>query len=345
MTNQQSQEPAKGAAIELRNVTKVYKTQNKGTEVHALRGVDLTVDRGEIHGIVGQSGAGKSTLIRCLTGLEEPTDGEIEVNGKSMIGQGQKDLRRSRTGIGMVFQHANLLDSRTVAANVAYPLKLAKLPKAEIKRRVEDLLETVGLSDRATSYPSELSGGQKQRVGIARALADYPPVLLCDEPTSALDGETTRQILDLLCELRSKLKVTIVIITHEMSVVREICDSVSLLDAGRIIQSGPLEQVAADVRGQLANELVPFPSLEAKDLNLERDSLLDLRFTSTPGNPTGSKVLGLASQLGGDVAAGRFETIGTTQLGRLAVTVERAKVKDAITAFEQEGIVAQEVYL
>ncbi|AOZ73564.1 ABC transporter [Boudabousia tangfeifanii] len=328
--------------IELIGLGKTYRSE-KGQEVNALVDVNLTVRRGEIHGIVGQSGAGKSTLIRCLTALEQPTSGQVIIDGTDVSHLKQSQLREARRNIGMVFQHANLLDSRTVAQNIAYPLVLAKRPKAEIKATVDRLLDFVGLTARANSYPSELSGGQKQRVGIARALADNPPVVLCDEPTSALDTETTRQILDLLTRLQRELGVTIVIITHEMGVVREICDSVTLLEAGQVVQSGPLSEIVQDVSSALAEEIVPFPSVDYADLNLSRDVLLDVRFTSQPGKPTGSAVLGLASQLGADLAAGTFETLGNTQVGRLALTLDRRHLSEAKAAFAAQGIFVKEV--
>ena len=226
--------------IDLTGVSKVYPVKSGG-QVVALDGVNLHVDRGSIHGIVGRSGAGKSTLIRCLTALEKPTEGHIVVDGLDLSMLSGSALRAARRRIGMVFQAANLLDARTAADNIGYPLKLAGVPRAQRRERVEELLELVGLEGRGDSYPSQLSGGQRQRVGIARALADNPAVLLCDEPTSALDTESTAQILSLLRHVRDVAGVTVVIITHEMAVVREICDSVTLLGHGQVLQTGPLE--------------------------------------------------------------------------------------------------------
>ena len=237
--------------ISLRDVHKVYRLRD-GSQVHALDGLSLNIPAGSIHGIVGTSGAGKSTLVRCLTALERPTYGEVRVAGQDLTTLSANELRKARRAIGMVFQHANLLDQRTAAQNIAYPLDLAGAQKGQRHERVSRMLELVGLADRGSSYPAQLSGGQKQRVGIARALADEPAVLLCDEPTSALDPETTRSILDLIRDVRDRLGVTVVIITHEMSVVRRICDSVSLLEAGRIVQSGPIEDVVSDVDSRLS---------------------------------------------------------------------------------------------
>ena len=332
--------------IVLRGLSKTYRSDS-GRTVQALTDVNLQIPRGEIHGIVGQSGAGKSTLIRCLTTLESPTEGEVIVNGQDLSQLNQAQLRAARRNIGMVFQHANLLDSRTVAQNIAYPLVLNRVPKREIKERVDHLLEFVGLTDWAGAYPSELSGGQRQRVGIARALADRPPVVLCDEPTSALDSETTRQILDLLRMLQAELGVTVIIITHEMGVVRDICDSVTLLEDGRVHTSGPLSELVKDVTSRLTCELVPFPSVNVQDVTTNEQgaplALLDVRFTSVPGKPTGSAVMGLASGLGADVAAGTFETLGETQVGRLALTVPKDHVRKAVAAFHDKGIFAEEV--
>ncbi|MDC4233938.1 ATP-binding cassette domain-containing protein [Actinomyces sp. B33] len=316
--------------IDLNGVRKVYPVTG-GAEVVALDDVTLHVERGSIHGIVGQSGAGKSTLIRCLTALERPTDGSVVVDGQDLARLGGRDLREARRRIGMVFQSANLLDARTAAANIGYPLKLAGVPKDQISQRVDELLDLVGLAGRGGSHPSQLSGGQRQRVGIARALADRPAVLLCDEPTSALDTESTRQILELLRQVRDVAGVTVVIITHEMAVVREICDSVTLLGHGRVIQTGTVESVVSDPTSPLARELVPAPSVDEADLRPD-STLLDVIFTSHPGVPTGATVLNLAASMGADVTAGTFESLGTTQVGRLALSVP---------AYHADKIIAQ----
>ncbi|WP_136524630.1 methionine ABC transporter ATP-binding protein [Geomonas ferrireducens] len=210
---------------------------------HALRDVTLQVEKGDIFGIIGLSGAGKSTLIRCLSRLEEPDSGSIVIDGREITGLATHELREARKKIGMIFQHFNLLDSRTVQGNVAFPLELAGFPRKEIARRVAEILDLVGLSDKAGSYPAQLSGGQKQRVGIARALANHPEVLLSDEATSALDPQTTRAILELLADINRKLGLTIVLITHEMSVIRQICGKVAVLDRGEIVESGPVDAV------------------------------------------------------------------------------------------------------
>lgn len=325
--------------IDLAGVRKVYSVKG-GNEVVALDNVTLHVERGSIHGIVGQSGAGKSTLIRCLTALEHPSDGNIVVDGLDLAQLRGKTLREARRKIGMVFQAANLLDARTAAQNIGYPLKLAGVPKDQIKARVEELLALVGLSGRGDSYPSQLSGGQRQRVGIARALADNPSVLLCDEPTSALDTESTRQILELIRKVRDLEGVTVLVITHEMAVVREICDSVTLLGHGRVIQTGTVEEVVADPSSPLSRELVPAPSVDDADLR-EGTTLLDVIFTSHPGVPTGATVLNLAASMGADVTAGTFESIGTTQVGRLALSVPSYHSKQILSELREHDIYAE----
>ena len=329
--------------IDLTGVSKVYPVKNGG-QVVALNGVNLHVERGSIHGIVGRSGAGKSTLIRCLTALEKPTDGHIVVDGRDLSTLTGADLRAARRRIGMVFQAANLLDARTAAENIGYPLKLAGVPKAKRNQRVDELLELVGLSGRGSSYPSQLSGGQRQRVGIARALADEPAVLLCDEPTSALDTESTAQILALLRRVRDVAGVTVVIITHEMAVVREICDSVTLLGHGQVLQTGSLEEVVADPATPLARELVPMPVVDTAAVPADTGSgvvLLDVVFTSHPGVPTGATVLHLASSMGADVTAGTFESLGSVQVGRLALTVPAYHADKIIEQLRKNNVHAE----
>ncbi|MEG6575387.1 methionine ABC transporter ATP-binding protein [Caldibacillus debilis] len=222
--------------ITFENVTKVFQTKDR--EVAAVKDVSLTVKEGEIFGIIGFSGAGKSTLLRLVNLLEKPTSGKIFVNRQEITKLSTKELRKLRQNIGMIFQNFNLFNSRTVFGNVEYPLKIAQVPKEERKRIVWKLLRFVGLEDKAGDYPEQLSGGQKQRVGIARALATSPKILICDEPTSALDPETTNDILNLLKKVNRELNVTILLITHEMHVIRKICDRVAVMEEGRIIEEG-----------------------------------------------------------------------------------------------------------
>lgn len=218
--------------IELKHITKLYGS------FKALDDINLTIPDGEIMGIIGQSGAGKSTLIRCINMLEPPTSGEVIINGKDMTKHSARELREERKKIGMIFQHFNLLSNRTVYQNVAFPLELANIPKEEQKKRIEEMLELVGLSDYRDKYPAQLSGGQKQRVGIARAIVSRPSVLLSDEATSALDPETVKSILKLLKDINKKLGITIIMITHQMEVIKEIAEHVAVIEAGRIIEEG-----------------------------------------------------------------------------------------------------------
>lgn len=224
--------------IELKNVNKIY--DNK---VQALKNINLEVQEGDIYGIIGYSGAGKSTLIRLLNGLETASEGEVVVLGEDFGKISNEQRRIKRQNIGMIFQHFNLLWSRTVAENIAFPLEILGLSKLEIKTRVDELVKLVGLEDRKDNYPSQLSGGQKQRVGIARALAGKPKILLCDEATSALDPETTADVLDLINEIHQKTNITVVLITHEMNVVKTICTKVAVIDSGEIIEEGLVSNV------------------------------------------------------------------------------------------------------
>ncbi|UWM85159.1 methionine ABC transporter ATP-binding protein [Rhizobium sp. SRDI969] len=222
----------------------------------ALDGISLTVKRGEILGIIGRSGAGKSTLIRCLNGLERADSGEILIEGRDITGLSEQDLQPLRRRIGMIFQHFNLLSAKTVEENVALPLKIEGLAKSERLKRAHELLELVGLADKAKAYPASLSGGQKQRVGIARALAARPALLLSDEATSALDPETTRSILALLRDINRKLGLTILLITHEMEVVRGIADRVAVIDAGRIVEEGQVWSIFANPQADITRSLL-----------------------------------------------------------------------------------------
>ena len=240
--------------IELKHMSKTYRTQEK--EIVALEDINLTINDGEIFGIIGLSGAGKSTLVRCINLLEEPTDGQVVIDGKSVTELSRKELLKLRQSIGMIFQGFNLLAQRSVLRNVCYPLEIAGVGRKEARARAMELLHMVGLADRANSYPSQLSGGQKQRVAIARALATSPKYLLCDEATSALDPNTTRSILELLREINNSLGVTIVVITHEMKVIDQICDRVAVIDHSRIAEEGKVSEVFTNPKSQIARDLI-----------------------------------------------------------------------------------------
>lgn len=240
--------------IELKNIDVTF--QSEGNIVHAVRDVSLSVEKGDIYGIVGYSGAGKSTLVRTINLLQRPTQGEVFVNGQNLSVLPPNELRIERKKIGMIFQHFNLMRQRTVAGNVAYPLRGAGLSKQEINAKVNELLSLVGLADKKEAYPSQLSGGQKQRVAIARALANDPEVLLCDEATSSLDPKTTSSILELLKDLNKKLALTIVIITHEMEVVKEICNKVAVMEEGEVVEQGDLVSIFTSPKERLTQEFI-----------------------------------------------------------------------------------------
>ena len=239
--------------IRIKNLSKTF---DKSCNVDALNNVNLSIEAGDVCGVIGMSGAGKSTLLRCIAMLETPSSGSIEIDGRDIFSLKGKELLDLKKSLGVVFQGYNLLMQRSIRQNIAFPLELIKMPKDQIAKRVDELLCLVGLSDKAEEYPSQLSGGQRQRVAIARALASNPKVLLCDEPTSALDPLTTRSILKLLREINHTLGVTIVIITHEIGVVRSICNKVAVIDAGEIAESGLTKEVFAAPQSQAAKQLL-----------------------------------------------------------------------------------------
>ena len=268
--------PRKGkkTVIEILNVEKVFK--NKKSEVHALRNVSLKVEKGDIFGIVGYSGAGKSTLLRLVNLLEKPTSGSVKIEGKEIINLSEKELNILRKNIGMVFQQFNLLESQTVYQNLKIPLIISETPKNSIDKRIEELLDFVGLKDKKNSSVSKLSGGQKQRIGIARALATHPKILLCDEATSALDPKTTKSILQLLKKINNEFGITILLITHEMEVVKEICNKVAVMQDGEIKEQGniieiftnPQENITKNFISSIINNNIPESLKEELDLNL-----------------------------------------------------------------------------
>lgn len=240
--------------IDLSHIEKIY--DSPSGPVRAIKDISLHINRGEIYGIIGLSGAGKSTLVRCINLLERPTSGKVTVDGQDITAMSESQLRQARKSIGMIFQHFNLLSSATVYENVAFPLRLVNTPKEKIDRKVTELLELVGLADKANQYPSQLSGGQKQRVGIARALASEPKILLCDEATSALDPQTTKAILQLIRDINAKLKLTVVVITHEMQVIKDICDKVAVIDKGVIAEKGNVLDVFTNPQQPITKEFI-----------------------------------------------------------------------------------------
>ena len=243
-------------------IKSLYKTFVSGdSKVEALKNINFSVEKGDIYGIIGMSGAGKSTLVRCLNYLERPTSGSVVIEGKELENLSEKELREIRRNIGMIFQNFNLLMQENVLKNVAFPLVIHGVPKREAEKKAKDLLETVGLLEKASSFPAQLSGGQKQRVAIARALASNPGILLCDEATSALDPQTTQQILELLRKINAEMGITIIIITHSMNVVREICRNVAIVEEGEIVENGLVEDIFTHPKSKAARRLI----IEGKD--------------------------------------------------------------------------------
>ena len=241
--------------IELKDINKVFKDKNQN-EFYAAKDVNLKINDGEIFGIIGFSGAGKSTVVRCINLLGRPTSGQVIVNEKNLLELSAKELREERKKIGMIFQHFNLMPSRTVFENIAFPLKHSGLSKKQVQEKVRELLTLVELTDKESQYPSQLSGGQKQRVAIARALANNPKILLCDEATSALDPTTTKQILSLLKKLRDKLNLTIVIITHQINVVKDICDKVAVMEHGKVVETGDVFDIFANPQDEVTKRFI-----------------------------------------------------------------------------------------
>lgn len=327
--------------IQLQHISKVYEGKNR---VEALKDINLSIKEGEIYGIIGHSGAGKSTLIRCINMLERPTSGAVIVDGTDLVSLSETELRKARKSIGMIFQHFNLLSSRTVYENVAFPLELQGLSKSQIKERVMPILDIVKLTDRMDNYPSQLSGGQKQRVGIARALASDPKVLLCDEATSALDPTTTQDILDLLKDINRKMNLTIIMITHEMQVIREICDHVAVIEGGYILEEGTVVDVFTNPREKTTREFIgsvvkeDLPKAALAHLNMQDTwaegtaPVVRLKFT---GNATDEPVVaGLVKRFGLDVSIlfGGIDYIQDTSVGRLIIVLEGERSK------AQEGL-------
>ncbi|MFF3913674.1 methionine ABC transporter ATP-binding protein [Streptomyces sp. NPDC001852] len=300
-------------------LTKVYRS--RGREVTALDGVDLHVREGEVYGVIGQSGAGKSSLIRCVNLLERPTSGTVSVAGQdltALAGRGPragKELRRARSRIGMVFQHFNLLSSRTVQDNVELPLEILGTSGRERSRKALELLDLVGLADKAKAYPAQLSGGQKQRVGIARALAGDPKVLLSDEATSALDPETTRSILKLLRDLNRQLGLTVLLITHEMDVVKAVCDSAALMERGRIVESGTVSELLATPGSELAAALFP---VSGERTDSDR-TVIDVTFHGEAATQPVISQLARTYNIDISILGAAIDTVGGLQIGRMRI--------------------------
>ncbi|WP_026022945.1 methionine ABC transporter ATP-binding protein [Paenisporosarcina sp. TG20] len=326
--------------IHIKDLTKEYKS--KKNTVIGVDHVNLDIKKGEVFGIVGYSGAGKSSLLRCINLLERPTSGQVEVNGSDLTKLNGKELRKARLKIGMIFQHFYLISQKTVAENIAFALKAASTPKEKIKSRVSELLEMVGLTDKRDVFPAQLSGGQKQRVGIARALANDPAVLLCDEATSALDPNTTLAILRLLKKINKELNITIVLITHEMNVVKEICDRMAVMQDGRIIEEGDVYDIFSKPQTELTKEFIS--SVVSFDvpksiLDACKGSVVKVLFR---GDVAGEGVISDTIQLfevSGNFLRGSIEYIQERPLGLFLMEIQGQpdNISRAITYMESRG--------
>ncbi|WP_026416868.1 methionine ABC transporter ATP-binding protein [Actinomadura oligospora] len=299
--------------IQIEKLRKTYRS--RGRELTAVDGVDISVREGEIFGVLGRSGAGKSTLLRCVNLLERPDSGRVQVDGRDLLGLSGGELRAARQGIGMIHQHFGLLSSRTVAGNVAFPLEVMGVPRAERAARVDELLELVGLTEHAKAHPAQISGGQKQRVGIARALAGRPKVLLSDEATSALDPETTASILALLRDLRDRLGLTVLLITHEMDVVKRICDSAAIMRDGRVVESGTLRDLLLRPGSELARDLFPLPASEVRP----GTTVVDVTFEGDAADRPFVSSLARTYAIDVNILGGAVEEVGGTRIGRLRI--------------------------
>lgn len=326
--------------IKIENLTKIYPFKNR--KVKAVDNVSLTIREGEIFGIVGYSGAGKSSLLRCINLLERPTSGRITVDGADLTSLNSEELRQARLKIGMIFQHFNLVNQKSVFDNIAFSLRASRTPKDRIPERVEELLEMVGLSDKKDAYPGQLSGGQKQRVGIARALANNPKVLLCDEATSALDPTTTKSILNLLKKINKELNITIVLITHEMDVVKDICHRMAIMENGKIVEEGSVFDIFASPKEELTKEfissVVSFDLPEAT-LALVKGTLVKVLFK---GNIAGESVVSDTLKnfnIRGNFLHGSIEYIQDTPLGIfiMELTGDKQEIAKAIQYIEERN--------
>lgn len=322
--------------LQMISITNLYKTYEQGKQnVAALNGVSIEVAKGEIFGVLGPSGAGKSTLIRCVNLLECPTSGSIRVNEQELTKLSPSELRQARQRIGMIFQHFNLLSSRTVAENVSLPLEIVGMASHARQARVKDLLAVVGLSDKTDSYPAQLSGGQKQRVGIARALATEPLVLLCDEATSALDPQTTTAILDLLRDLNRRLGLTILLITHEMAVVRQICDRVAVLENGQVAEIGTVSALVSLPDSRLARALFPPNDIPS---TVPGSTLATLVFVGPAADQPILASLVRQFSVDVNILGGSIQNIASQRMGHLQVELSGSQVQPALEYLRGIGL-------
>ena len=340
------------AEIKIENVSKTYSSK-EGT-VQALKNVSLTIRSGEIYGIIGMSGAGKSTLVRCMNFLEQPTSGNVLIKGRALGGLKEKELRKQREQIGMIFQHFNLLMQKSVLENVCFPMYIQGKKKKEAREKAEELLEIVGLKEKANAFPSQLSGGQKQRVAIARALANDPEILISDESTSALDPKTTKQILSLLQDLNKKLGLTVVMITHEMQIVKDICNRVAVMQNGQLLEEGSVLEIFSNPQEDLTQEFIEtaagiedaLAKINAQPLvkNLPSSALLvQLKYAGSSTDEPLLTELFKEYGVSSNILYGNVEILGDTPVGELVVVLdgEADKVLAAQKAVENAGVSLQ----
>ncbi|HBG14350.1 MAG TPA: methionine ABC transporter ATP-binding protein [Synergistaceae bacterium] len=334
--------------IEIKNVVKTFNSGGKGLE--ALKGISLHIKPGEIFGIIGLSGAGKSTLLRTINRLGEPDSGEIRLGGTDVTKLAPVELRNLRKKVGMIFQHFNLLSSRTVSGNVAFALEVGKWPKRDIPRRVAEMLELVGLSDKADSYPSELSGGQKQRVGIARALANKPSVLLSDEATSALDPKTTQSILALLEDINRKMGITVVLVTHEMGVIRQICHRVAVLEAGRVVEQGRVRDIFMKPRSRTARELLShLPRMSYDADKLPKEPGKPVVSFSFNGGTADQPIISRAIKTTGaeiNILSGEIDNLPASKVGSLTVQLSgtQEEIAGALSYIRSQNVETEVIW-
>ena len=330
--------------IEIKNLNKTFKTS--ASIVEALKNVSLTIEDGDIYGIIGMSGAGKSTLVRCLNYLEKPDSGDVIIDGKSLNGLSEKELLALRRDVTMVFQNFNLLMQSSCLKNVMFPLELIKMDKQQAKKRALELLDIVGLKDKALAYPAMLSGGQRQRVAIARALASDPKILLCDEATSALDPTTTNQILDLIRDINKKMNITVVIITHQMSVVENICNKVAILDNGQVVETGLVADVFSHPKSLAAKKLV-FPEFDLSNQVVKDSGQKTIRIVFNGGASTGKPLLtSLAIEEGVacNILNASIRNINNSSYGSMLISVKnKEELEKTLTYLNKEdGVCAEE---
>jgi len=329
--------------IEFQAVSKRYYRQ-KQKDVHALRHINLKIEKGDIFGIIGLSGAGKTTLLRCLSTLEKPSFGQILIGGQEITSIDDKALRLVRRQMGMIFQHFNLFSSRTVSENIAYPLEISGVPKEEIGLKVYELIHLVGLEEQKDAYPASLSGGQKQRVGIARALANAPEILLCDEATSALDPKTTLEILNLIKKLQRELDLTVVLITHQMEVVKALCNKVAILESGEVVEEGPLAEVFSAPKHPLTKELVQKAVHEIPDYLLTgKGKVLHLHFKGGKTERPVITQMVKQFQVDANILLGWIDAVADITIGNLIIEMTGSAIEEAVDYLRSQGLTVEEI--